>query len=176
MSTMRSTDEIRAAQAAPDRALARLSEGPFRQATDEDAEALAMHNLMRAGFGFEDIAHKLGIELGLVMEEVELLRAEGRLDALYTGRLAEEVAASTPAIAAPVEPPRPAERRAAFLQRAAEALAFAMKAKGQMRAKGLTRARKACPRCGGIVHLALVGGRGHVHAACETPSCLRVTE
>lgn len=159
-----------------DRIAARLAEGPLRQATDEEALQLAIHNLMRAGFGTEDIAHKLGCALALVEEERDLLRAEGRLDALYTGRLAEPVEVTAPGIMQPVVARSPEERRAAFLRRIAQDLAWVLKAKAQMRAKGLSSARKQCPHCGGMVRLALSGSRNHVHAACETPSCFSVIE
>lgn len=43
----------------------------------------AIHTLMRLGYGYDDIAVKLGLDPSIVREEADLLAAEGRLDALY---------------------------------------------------------------------------------------------
>lgn len=51
----------------------------------------AVHNLMREGYGVEDIDVRLRADgfhctLAAVRAEAQILREEGRLDALYRGR------------------------------------------------------------------------------------------
>ena len=53
---------------------------------------------------------------------------------------------------------------------------FAQRAKAQMIERNMTRARKRCPDCGGMVRLVLTGRKNHLHMACETVGCMRLME
>ena len=56
-------------------------------------------------------------------------------------------------------------------------IAFVMAVKADMVQKLLIWDERAgCPRCGGIVKIALVGLKQHVRATCQTPNCLSVME
>ena len=53
------------------------------------------------------------------------------------------------------------------MERLAEALFTALAQKALMIKAGETRRSIQCPRCGGALHLALVGRRSHLRMACE---------
>lgn len=56
-----------------------------------------------------------------------------------------------------------------FRKQVAVIFDFGLKAKRQMIEKNLTRARKKCPLCGGMVKLVLAGKKQHLHMGC--PDC-----
>lgn len=63
-----------------------------------------------------------------------------------------------------------------WMDDAMASLTWAMKAKEQMQAKGLRRAKKKCPKCGELATLILAGPKDHIHAGCPTEGCLRIME
>ncbi|WP_411037680.1 hypothetical protein [Shinella sp. BYT-45] len=54
-----------------------------------------------------------------------------------------------------------------FRKSVAEIFTTGLKLKKVMQKKRLTRARCVCPRCGGMIHAALIGSRQHLHMACQ---------
>jgi len=141
---------------------------------DEAGWQVRVHNLMRSGLGVEEIAVELGCPACDVREEAELLRAQGRLDAMYG--VAPAAAPPAKDIDAQWRADREAGREGDWMDAAMEDLGWAGVAKAQMKAKGLTRATKACLRCGAKVRLELLGPRRHLRAACPTPRCMRIME
>jgi hypothetical protein len=124
-----------------------------------------MRELMRAGYGYDDIAVRLGVAPAAVRDEAARLAAAGELDGLYR--------------------PEPEERRPEIEERrrerdrieaAAREAVWAARAKSALVARGLTRGRLPCPRCGGTVRLALLGPRRRLSARCDTGRCLRSHE
>lgn len=62
-------------------------------------------------------------------------------------------------------------------ERVLKDIAFVMAIKADMvRKQLLWDVRAGCPRCAGVVQIALVGHQQHVRAACDTPDCLSVME
>lgn len=63
-----------------------------------------------------------------------------------------------------------------FMASMRETLGLATKVKAALLAKGMRQGWTKCPRCGGKITAILAGRRDHLHMACETPNCIRMTE
>lgn len=63
-----------------------------------------------------------------------------------------------------------------FMAKVRETIDLATKVKAALKAKGKRQGWTKCPRCGGKITAFLAGRRDHLHMACETPNCIRMTE